>query len=181
MIHNSHPLLCLPPYDLETEILNAIIDTPCGSRNKYKFDEQAAVFRLHSLLPAGATFPYDFGYIPGTRGADGDPVDVLVLMEEPAFVGCVVPARLVGIIEAEQTESDKSSERNDRLIAISTCSHRYERVKSIKDLDPMLIDEIEYFFESYNRFGGKKFRPLGRHGPKRAWEVLRAAMETPQE
>src|SRR6478609_592733 len=98
------PFARLGPFDAETGDLNMIIDTPKGSRNKFKYDEQHGLFKLSGVLPAGAVFPYDFGYVPATLGDDGDPIDVLVLMDEPAFVGCLVAARLIGVIEAEQTE-----------------------------------------------------------------------------
>src|SRR5262245_61465381 len=84
--------------------VRVIIDTPKGSHNKYKFDEDERLFRLDRVLPAGMVFPFDFGYVPGTRGEDGDPLDVMVLMDEAAFVGCLVEARLIGVIEAEQKE-----------------------------------------------------------------------------
>src|ERR1700704_1472641 len=92
------------PYDHETSELIVVIDTPKGSRNKYKFDEKLQLFKLGGLLPVGATFPFDFGFIPNTMGGDGDPLDILLLMEEPAFTGCVVRSRLIGVIEAGRTE-----------------------------------------------------------------------------
>lgn len=154
----------LPAFDTESGHLNAIIDTPKGSHNKYKFDPKVGLFRMKSVLPAGAVFPYDFGDIPSTLGEDGDPVDVLVLMEEPAFVGCLVEARLVGVIEAEQTE-DQKTERNDRLIAVAAESRAYQDVRTIGRLPDALLDEIEHFFVSYNRARDKEFRPIGRRGP----------------
>src|SRR3954464_7536915 len=102
----ASPFARMGPFDPETGDLNMIIDTPKGSRNKFKYDEAHGLFKLSGVLPAGASFPFDFGYVPSTRGEDGDPVDVLVLMDEPAFAGCLVPARLIGVIEAEQTETD---------------------------------------------------------------------------
>ncbi len=93
--------------------LNVIIETPKGSRNKFKYDEEFGLFRLSGLLPVGAVFPFDFGFVPSTAGEDGDPLDVLLLMDEPAFAGCLVTSRLIGVIEAEQTEEGKA-ERNDR-------------------------------------------------------------------
>src|SRR5436190_23463747 len=92
----------LPPFDEEGRLLHAIVDTPKGSRNKFKWDEKLELYKLAGVLPSGAVFPYDFGWVPGTKGEDGDPLDVLLLMDEPAFVGCLVEARLVGVIEAEQ-------------------------------------------------------------------------------
>jgi inorganic pyrophosphatase len=94
-----------------------VVDTPKGSRNKYKLDERDGQWRLSKVLPQGMSFPYDFGFVPSTRGEDGDPVDVLILADEPSFPGCVVAARLIGVLEAEQTEGRKTV-RNDRLVAV---------------------------------------------------------------
>src|SRR4051812_26311118 len=96
------------------ELLNVIVETPKGCRNKFKFDEELRCFKLSKVLPAGATFPFDFGFLPHTLADDGDPIDVLLLMDEQAFPGCLVKARLVGVIEAEQGK-DKKATRNDRL------------------------------------------------------------------
>ena len=86
----------LSPFS-KTGELHVFIDTPKGSRNKYEYDVEYNLFTLGGVLPAGAVFPFDFGYVPSTEGGDGDPLDVLVLMDEPAFVGCLVPARLLGV------------------------------------------------------------------------------------
>jgi len=122
---------------------------------------------LKSVLAQGALFPFDFGSIPGTKGKDGDPLDALVLMDEPAFCGCLIESRLIGVIEAEQSEDGKT-ERNDRLIAVAAKSQIHADIKSLSDLSPALLKEIEHFFISYNQERGKQFRPLGRFGPKRA-------------
>jgi len=79
----------LLPQDTNGKI-QVVIETPKGSRNKYAFDEEQRVFSLTKVLPAGMTFPYDFGFIPSTKAEDGDPTDVLVLMDEPAFPGCLL-------------------------------------------------------------------------------------------
>src|SRR5579883_2090656 len=84
----------IEPFDATSGHLNVIVDTPRGSRNKYKYDEQYNIFRLQHILPVGMTFPYDFGYLPSTRGDDGDPLDVLVMVDEATFAGCLVSARL---------------------------------------------------------------------------------------
>jgi len=167
-----NPLSKLPPIDRKSGDLNVIIDTPKGSRNKYSWDEKRGMFELSGLLPAGAVFPYDFGFIPNTRGGDGDPLDVLVLMDEPAFSGCLVHARILGVIEANQTEKGKTT-RNDRLLAVAAKSKTHEDLKSIANLNSKLLDEIEHFFVSYNEAKGKKFKPLGRFGPERAKKLVR--------
>jgi inorganic pyrophosphatase len=161
----------LPPIDRKSGDLNVVIDTPKGSRNKYSWDEKQQLFELSGVLPAGAVFPYDFGFIPKTRGGDGDPLDVLILMDEPAFTGCLVRSRLLGVIEAEQTEKSETT-RNDRLIAVASKSRVHKDLKSITDLNPKLLDEIEHFFVSYNEAKGKKFKPLGRYGPERARKLV---------
>lgn len=166
----------LEAFDPETKLWNVIIDTPKGSRNKYKFDEKRKIFKLSGVLPVGQSFPFDFGYLPFTKGEDGDPLDALLLMDEPAFVGCLIPGRLIGVIEAEQTERDGKTERNDRLIAVADKSHTHQDVKSLDDLNDTLLDEIEHFFVSYNEMRGKKFKPLGRFGPERAEALVKAGI-----
>jgi len=152
--------------------LNVVVETPKGSRNKYEYDERLGLFKLGGVLPAGAVFPFDFGFVPTTVGGDGDPLDVLVLMDEPAFAGCLVRARLLGVVEAEQTERDGETTRNDRLVAVASKSHLYARARSLDSLDPGLIDEIEHFFVSYNQIKGKEFKPLGRFGPAHALRLV---------
>lgn len=95
----SNPYASLPART-GAGLVNVIIDTPKGSRNKFKFDEQAECFRLSRILPVGASFPYDFGSIPGTLAEDGDPLDVLVIAEEASFAGCLLSARLIGAVRA---------------------------------------------------------------------------------
>lgn len=169
-----NPFADLNPFDRESGELNAIIDTPKGSRNKFSFDEDRGLFVLAGVLPAGAIFPYDFGFIPNTKAEDGDPLDILILMDEPAFAGCVVLSRLLGVIEAKQTEKGKTA-RNDRLIAVAANSRNHRDLKSLSGLNKHLLDEIEHFFVSYNEAKGKRFKPLGRFGPGRARKLIKDA------
>jgi inorganic pyrophosphatase len=152
--------------------VQVVIETPRGSRNKYSFDPKQRVFMLKRVLPEGMVFPHDFGFIPSTQADDGDPIDVLLLMDDPAFPGCLVPARLVGVIEAEQVEQDGKSERNDRLIAVAASSHTHSDIKSLNDLNPKMLDQIDDFFVNYNAIDGKKFKVLARKGPQAAAKCL---------
>ena len=161
----------LKPFDRKSGNLNVVIDTPKGCRNKYAFDFDINAYKLKTVLPKGAVFPFDFGSIPGTVAEDGDPLDVLVLMDEPAFVGCLVESRLLGVIEAEQTEDGKT-ERNDRLIGVAAKSHTHGSLKSLQTLDSKLLGEIEHFFVSYNEARAKKFKPKGRKGPSAARRLI---------
>jgi inorganic pyrophosphatase len=157
----------LPAVDPGSGRLNVVVDIPEGSRNKYKFDEQHTHWRLSKVL----SFPYDFGFLPSTRGEDGDPLDVLLLMDEPAFPGCVVPARLIGVLEAEQTEGGKTV-RNDRLVAVVETPYNPAEFHSLEEVSRQRLDEIEHFFVSYNQMEGRQFKPLARQGANRARELL---------
>ena len=156
----------------DDEELNVVVETPKGSRNKYEYDERLGLFKLGGVLPSGASFPFDFGFVPSTLGGDGDPLDVLVLMDEPAFAGCLVRTRLVGVVEAEQTERDGETTRNDRLVGVAADSRLLARVRTLEALGPDLLEEIEHFFVSYNQIKGKEFNPLGRFGPQKALRVV---------
>lgn len=169
-LYGHSPFIALSPFSEDGE-LNAIIDTPKGSRNKFQYNTEHGLFMLGGVLPAGAVFPFDFGYLPSTIGGDGDPLDVLVLMDEPAFVGCLVPSRLIGVIEADQTEGGETT-RNDRLIAVAANSRNHRDIQSLKQINDNLVHEIEHFFISYNTAKGKEFAPRGRFGPDRARHVV---------
>ena len=167
----------LPTLDPDHEgSVTAVIETPKGSPNKYNYDETCGAFRLGGVLPEGSTFPYDFGLLPFTRGEDGDPLDVLVFMEHPVPVGCVLTIRLIGVLEAKQRERGGDWIRNDRLLAVATHAHTHRHIETIDDLRPHLLDEIEAFFENYNKLKGKEFKPLNRAGPKKAHKLLETGM-----
>ena len=157
------------------EELTVIIETPKGSQNKYTYEPRFGAFLLDGVLPAGAVFPFDFGFVPSTVGDDGDPLDVLVLMDAAAFTGCVVASRLIGVIEAEQTENGKTF-RNDRLIAVATKSITHRSLRDITDISDDLVGQIEHFFISYNAAKGKRFEPKRRSERERAKVLVRAGM-----
>jgi inorganic pyrophosphatase len=167
----------LETLDPETGDYNAIVETPKGHRNKYKYEERLDGFVLHGVLAPGAVFPFDFGFLPGTVGGDGDPLDILVLLDEPVYPGCVVPVRLIGVIEAEQSGPGEPAQRNDRLVGVSVKSHEYRHVEDLTDLPRSLVDEISYFFESYNRIKGKEFKPLARRGATAAVKLVERGMK----
>jgi inorganic pyrophosphatase len=171
----NSPYLELPAFDPETGNLNVIIETPKGVRNKYKFEPEKGLFELDKALPLGMMFPFDFGFVPSTKGEDGDPLDALVLLEESVFCGCLVPTRLIGVIEAQQIQKGKSF-RNDRLIGVFEKQQLYAGVKDLKDLDDDLLEKLEHFFISYNEAQGRKFKPLRRSGAQAAKKLVEAQM-----
>ncbi|GAC1476772.1 MAG: inorganic diphosphatase [Gemmatimonadaceae bacterium] len=152
--------------------MTVVVETPRGGRTKVAYDSTRDVFVVKKVLPEGMSFPFDFGFIPSTLGEDGDPVDVLVLMDEPIATGTIVPSRLIGVLEATQTEKDGSSEENDRLVAVGAACTMYRDVKKLADLPSPVVEQIEHFFISYNEQEGKKFKITGRHGRTRAESSL---------
>lgn len=166
------------PHQLDTKkcTCRAIIETPKGCRNKFDYDPVSRLFMLGGLLPEGMMFPFDFGFIPSTLGEDGDPLDILVLMDAPAHVGCLIEVRIIGIITAEQSEAGKK-ESNDRLLCVAIHSYDHEDLKSIEDVSKTLLDQLEAFFISYNKQRGKKFTVTGTGGPKKAIAFLKAGIK----
>jgi inorganic pyrophosphatase len=164
----------IPPFVPDKDTINVVIETPRGSRNKYAFDSQLGAIKLKKVLPAGQVFPYDFGFVPRTRGEDGDPLDILVFMDVPAVAGCVIECRIVGVIKAEQTEEGKT-ERNDRLIGVASASGAFEEINDISDFEPRVIREIEAFFVHYNQMAGKEFKLLKPSGAKKAKRIIKDA------
>lgn len=159
----------LKPIDKRNGLLQVIIETPKGSRNKFSFDPKQEIFSLKKVLPAGMAFPYDFGFLPRTLADDGDPIDVLLLMDEPAYPGCLVISRLIGVIRGEQVDGKKRI-RNDRLVAVAEANHMYANVKKLDDLPKHFVKELEDFFVNYHQLEGKQYKLLG---CKEAGEAMR--------
>ncbi len=151
-------------------LLRVIIETPKGSRNKFAFNPDDHIFELRKVLPAGLAFPYDFGFIPSTKAEDGDPVDVLVLMDEPAFPGCALSCRPIGVIQGEQRED--SWIRNDRIVGIEQGAHSWADIDNVDDLGKHFRKELEEFFVDYHRLSGTKYRVLAFKGPEEAWQLV---------
>jgi inorganic pyrophosphatase len=163
------------PSRCETRVCAAIIETPKGWRNKFDYDPESNLFKLGGLLPEGMMFPFDFGFIRSTLGDDGDPVDIMVLMDAPAHVGCLIEVRIIGIIVAEQTEGGKT-ESNNRLLGVAFHSYDHENIDTIDEVNKTLLDQVEAFFVSYNKQRGKKFKIKETGGPRRAIKFLMAGI-----
>jgi inorganic pyrophosphatase len=164
--------------DLGNGKYDVVIETPKGSRNKFDYEPEHQLFRLGKQLPAGAVFPYDFGFIPRTLGEDGDPLDVIVLLDSPTFPGCLVKVRIVAVIEAEQSSKDRGMISNPRFIGIATKSVEHRDIRHASDLPPTIIDDIAHFFVAYNEGTGKEFRIIGQGGRRKANEMIRLAYKS---
>jgi inorganic pyrophosphatase len=132
-------------------------------------------FHVSRVIPAGMSFPYEFGSIPGTSAEDGDPLDVLLVGLAPAFPGCLATVRLMGLLRAWQVEDGKRI-RNDRLIGVAETPVNRSAIRDLRSLDSRHLHEIEHFFESYNRAQGRKFRIAGRAGRQAAESALARAI-----
>lgn len=158
--------------DRDSGDLNIVVETPKGSRNKYKYDASQGVMRLGATAAEGLAFPYDFGFFPSTRGEDGDPLDVLVFLDSAVPSGCVVTARPIGVLEVEQKEQRKPWKRNDRYFAVASHGRTYQRLKRLGYLQPDVLPQIEAFFTQYAGQNGKTLRIVRRSGPRRARQLL---------
>jgi len=159
--------------------VHVVVETPKGGRNKVAFDPELGVFKLKGVLPEGHSFPYDFGFVPSTKAEDGDPLDVLLILDAPTFSGCVVEARLIGALEIDQQEPDGRTVRNDRLLAVAADSREHRSIQSLDDLSSDMLHEIEHFFISYNQVKGQSLTVRRRVGPTRAHTLLEAALTSP--
>ena len=173
----SYSLHQIPAHVAQSNtLIHVVVETPKGARNKLAFDPDLGVFKLRGVLPEGHSFPYDFGFVPSTKADDGDPIDVLLLLDAPTFPGCVVEACLIGALEMEQQEPDGQRVRNDRLLAVAAGSRKHHNLKTIKDLSADMLTEIEHFFISYNAVNDQEVKVLRRVGPERAQALLEAAV-----
>jgi inorganic pyrophosphatase len=153
--------------------VDVVIETPKGSAQKYDYDPESHFFKMSKILPSGMVFPYDFGFIPKTKGEDGDPLDVIVISEFNSFPGIMIKCRIIGGIKAEQSEKKgKKIVRNDRFLAIPKCSNIFQKVQRMHDLPDQIMDQLEEFFVDYNKLEGKKFKALEKMGPKKAQQLI---------
>ena len=152
--------------------VDVIIETPKGSKYKYKFDPEKNRFKVKKLLPAGLAFPYDFGFIPNTKGDDGDPLDVMIFSEDSFLPGSILECRIIGAIKAKQS-SDEETVRNDRIIVTPTLGVETNDDMALEDFSKQKIEELEDFFTYYNKMEGKEFKSLGILTPKETWKMIK--------
>lgn len=166
----------LPAWTGHGDAIQVVIETPKGSRNKYAYDPKVGLFRLKKVLPAGMAFPYDFGFVPSTLADDGDPLDVLVLIDDVIFPGCVISCRLIGaILGDERDRATHKTTRNDRLIAVEQSNHGYAFLRKASELGKTFVKELEHFFVTYHDLSAEKFRVLDMVGPNKALKLVRDA------
>jgi inorganic pyrophosphatase len=146
--------------------VHVVVETPRGSAAKLEFDPELQAFTLSKSLMLGLSYPYDWGFVPSTKGEDGDPIDVLVLHDAATSPGLVLKCKIIGVLEVLQKESGKKQIRNDRLIAVPRDSHREKSEDNARDLPKQVREEIEKFFVATDELEDKELKFLGWKGPK---------------
>ena len=152
--------------------IEVIVETPKGSQFKYKYDTEKERFEVHKALPVGLVFAYDFGFIPGTKGDDGDPLDVLIFSEFSFLQGSILQCNVIGSMKAEQTDG-KETIRNDRIFVTPDIKGFYPVYESLKDIQKEKLKEIESFFIYYNALQDKIFKPLGTLSAKETMRIIK--------
>jgi inorganic pyrophosphatase len=137
-------------------LINVLIEITGGSKNKYEFDKDLNAFALDRVLYASVQYPYDYGFVPNTLADDGDPLDGIVIMDEPTFPGCVITARPIGMLEMID-----GGDRDEKILCVPVKDPRYADVKSLKDIPQHRLDEIAEFFRTYKNLEKKEVKILG--------------------
>jgi inorganic pyrophosphatase len=149
------------------EVVRSIIEIPAHSANKYEYDGKLGVFRMDRALYSPMHYPGDYGFIPGTLADDGDPLDVLVLMQQPSFPGCMIEVRPVGVLNMVDNE-----ERDQKVLAVPTRNPRYDQIHTMDQIFSHVKREIEYFFSIYKELEGKRTKMQGWGGPSEARKAI---------
>jgi inorganic pyrophosphatase len=163
-----------PRLDPEASTCRAIVECPKGSSIKYTYDPQAQAFEMKRVLPDGMCFPLDFGFVPSTKAEDGDPLDILVVNDTPAAVGALLTVRLIGVVEAEQTEDGKTV-RNDRVLGVAEVSHLFSNIAAPRDLGEAFLKNLTQFWINYGALRGATFKVRAVRDSAAAVAVVRDA------
>ena len=156
----------------QPKTVTAMVESPKGFNQKFEYAPRERRFRLSKILPGGLVFPFDFGMIPGTKGEDGDPLDVIVISEVTTFPGCMIDCRIIGAFQAEQTERDGKTMRNDRFLGIPVVSQLFPEVSELAQLPESILNQLEHFFKNYNEQAGKEFRVITRLSATEALQLI---------
>lgn len=158
------------------EVVYTVVEIPKGSRNKYEYDKDIEAFALDRVLYSPFHYPAEYGIIPQSLWEDGDPMDILVLMDESTFPGCVIETRPIGIMRMID-----AGESDDKILGVPVNDPRCDDIKDIDDVPPSLLNEISHFFEDYKKLEGKKTEVLGWDNASKALEAIKHSMKLYEE
>jgi len=154
-----------------------VIEAPRGSAVKFKYDAKLGVFVMGHELIKGLQYPFDWGFLPSTLGADGDPLDVMVFHDSASSTGIVIPAQIIGVLEVEQREDGENPERNDRFLAVPVSSHREDELNHVDQISKRMRRELAKFFEETAALENKKVEIIDWRGPKTAKRLIEEGAE----
>jgi inorganic pyrophosphatase len=154
------------------EVVYVVVESPKGTENKYEYDVEKGAIVLDRVLYSAVHFPGDYGFLPRTLDQDGDPLDILVLVTNPTFPGCIMMARPVGLLR--MLDGDK---RDDKILAVPTGDPRYAEYHDLTDVPEHNLKEIAYLFETYKVLEGKKVRIIGWENAATAKRVIQECQE----
>jgi len=148
-------------------MVNAIIEIPVGTKNKYEVDKEHGKVKLDRVLYSAMTYPAEYGYIENTLEGDGDPLDILVISSEPSFPGCVVPARVIGYLEMYD-----NGKEDIKIISVVDVDPRYREISKLEDLSSFTLQEIKNFFENYKVLQNMEVIVKDYHSKEEALKVI---------
>lgn len=154
------------------DVINAIIEIPRGSRNKYEYDPEYNVFKLDRVLASPMHYPTAYGFVPSTLFSDGDPVDIMILIDESTFVGCLIEVRPIGVMRMID-----AGKQDDKIIAIPVADNRYSQYVALENMKPHSLEEIKYFYSTYKNLEGMETEFTGWGGVDYAAEMLHDSMK----
>ncbi len=158
------------------KVVDAFIEIPTGSQNKYEYDKEKGVFKLDRVLFSPMFYPAEYGYLENTLALDGDPLDILVLVTNPTFPGCVIESRVIGFLNMID-----SGEEDAKLLAVPVEDPRFDHVQSLEDVPEHTLKEISHFFERYKDLQGKKTEIGSWEGPEKAAQLVEECLKRYQE
>jgi inorganic pyrophosphatase len=161
----------IPPQP-KAGILNVLIEIPAGSKNKYEFDKDLNAFALDRVLYSSVQYPYDYGFVPNSLADDGDPLDGMVIMDQPTFPGCVIPARPIGMLIMID-----GGDRDEKILCVPAKDPRYADVKTLADIAPHRLEEIAEFFRSYKNLEKKATEIRGWEGVEAVHALVTKSIE----
>ena len=165
------------PAFVRGDTFRVIVESPRGAAVKLKFDQASGFMTLSRPLTVGLTYPFDWGFVPGTQMADGDPADAILIWDTATFPGVVIPCRAVGLVKIDQRKkTGPGRERNDRIVAIPLKAPRMDHVRTSRDLPARLRRELEEFFEQVTALEEKDIRILGWGGAASAVRLIRQSI-----
>ncbi len=167
-----HPWKDLSPGPNPPDVVNAVIEIPRGSRNKYELDKDSGYYRLDRVLYSAVHYPGDYGFIPRTLHEDGDPLDIIVVLDEPTFTGCQIHARPVGVLKMLDR-----GEPDDKILAVSIADPLHSEWFDLDDLPTHYLNEVEHFFQIYKDLEGKRIQIIGWEGARVARAVISESID----